>query len=351
MSTSDAGGPSRLGALILIWLSTRSKGHGTRSDLGKALKAILEQRWSTAEQRQALDGELASLEQTGQLTPVRKAAFVLTESGRRAGLAALGVEALPAKSDWKIIKRKYLLARALGLPAPVTAARAKGIQKIEGVRAAILAHHHQLGIGDYATLKQAKDALAWRALGVEKGGQFTLNAVLKLLLNRSLDPAKPQEPEKALAQLAAKAVTARRADASEIQLAALRRWLNDPGAVLGLEPRGDATSGSSVARAAESPDDDGAFAARVLAAARGSKTGRFGDDKVFIAHVFKQLAAEGAAVGALEVFKERLVSAHLDGRLSLSRADMVEAMAAEDVSASETQHGESTFHFVRIQQE
>ena len=152
-----------------------------------------------------------------------------------------------------------------------------------------------------------------------------MKAAHKLLLSRAFGVAQSQEPDTALAQLAAKAVAARRADANE-----------------------DAIPGSSVLETAAPPDDASAFAAQVLAAARASKTGRYGDNKVFIAHVFRQLGAGGAA-GDFEDFKARLVAAHLAGLLSLSRADLVEAMAADDVSASETFHGESTFHFVRIE--
>jgi hypothetical protein len=96
------------------------------------------------------------------------------------------------------------------------------------------------------------------------------------------------------------------------------------------------------------PQDDAAFAARVLAAARASKTGRFGDDKVFISHVLQQLTNEGARVNDAEEFKDRLVSVHRRELLSLSRADLVEAMDSKDVAASETRYLNATFHFVRV---
>jgi hypothetical protein len=96
------------------------------------------------------------------------------------------------------------------------------------------------------------------------------------------------------------------------------------------------------------PTEDAAFADRVLAAARACKTGRFGEHKVFISHVIGQLAAEGYEVGAVDGFKARLVEAHRSDLLTLSRADLVEAMAPEDVDASETQYRRATFHFVRL---
>jgi len=69
---------------------------------------------------------------------------------------------------------------------------------------------------------------------------------------------------------------------------------------------------------------------------------------VFISHVFQRLADEGAVAGDTESFKARLVSAHVNGLLSLSRADMVEMMKPEDVDASATRYSGATFHFVRI---
>ena len=98
----------------------------------------------------------------------------------------------------------------------------------------------------------------------------------------------------------------------------------------------------------ELPKDDAAFAAHVLAAARASKTGRFGDDKVFISHVLRQLTDEGARVIDAEKFKNRLFSVHSKRLLSLSRADLVEAMDPKDVEASETRYRNATFHFVQV---
>ncbi|MDI1430199.1 hypothetical protein [Polyangium sorediatum] len=96
------------------------------------------------------------------------------------------------------------------------------------------------------------------------------------------------------------------------------------------------------------PEDDQAFAQRVLAAARATKTGRFGDDKVFISHVLRQLDADGFAIGDVGVFKDRLVSVNRRGLLSLNRADLIEAMDPKDVDASEAKYLSATFHFVRI---
>jgi hypothetical protein len=96
------------------------------------------------------------------------------------------------------------------------------------------------------------------------------------------------------------------------------------------------------------PQDDATFAQRVLAAARASKTGRFGDNKVFISHVMRQLEADGLAISDVKAFKDRLVTAHRGKLLALSRADLVQAMEPADVEESETLYLNGSFHFVRI---
>ena len=73
------------------------------------------------------------------------------------------------------------------------------------------------------------------------------------------------------------------------------------------------------------------------------------DGKVFISHVWRSLEQErsGDSLDA-EAFKQRLVEAHREGLLDLSRADLVEAMSPEDVATSETSYFGATFHFVRM---
>jgi hypothetical protein len=99
--------------------------------------------------------------------------------------------------------------------------------------------------------------------------------------------------------------------------------------------------GTPAPRSAE--EDLPTFAERVLRAARTSATGRFGDDRVFISHVWR-------AMGGLDEqsFKNRLVEANQKRLLSLTRADMVELMDPTDVAASEIRHFGATFHFIAL---
>ena len=84
-------------------------------------------------------------------------------------------------------------------------------------------------------------------------------------------------------------------------------------------------------------------------AARVCTTGRFGDSKVFIAHVWKSLQSD-PAFGTMDVaaFRKRLAEANNARLLDLSRADLVQAMDPDDVRQSEVHYLNATFHFVRI---
>jgi hypothetical protein len=91
------------------------------------------------------------------------------------------------------------------------------------------------------------------------------------------------------------------------------------------------------------------FARRVVQAARDCREGRFGDNKVFIFHVWNCLDSDPAFAGmGLDRFKARLAEANQARALDLSRADLVEAMDPEDVRASETAHLGARYHFIRL---
>lgn len=92
------------------------------------------------------------------------------------------------------------------------------------------------------------------------------------------------------------------------------------------------------------------FAASVQEAANSSAEGqRFGDNKVFISEVARNLQIPR---GDLRAFKRRLLQAREAGLLGLARADLVEAMDPRQVDDSETVddfgYGSEQYHFVRI---
>jgi hypothetical protein len=134
---------------------------------------------------------------------------------------------------------------------------------------------------------------------------------------------------------------ARRDDPKELRDTVLRAWI------------GEADRASEQPSSSPSPPlhvlDLPLFAERVKAAARVCPTGRFGDSKVFIAHVWLSLQSDPAfRTMDLATFKGRLAEANNARLLDLSRADLVQAMDPDDVRQSEVHYLNATFHFVRI---
>jgi hypothetical protein len=106
----------------------------------------------------------------------------------------------------------------------------------------------------------------------------------------------------------------------------------------------------AAAAEAKPAEDLAAFAAQVLDAARRSPSGWFGDDRVFISHVWRQYKRKHGRAGlALELFKVKLVEANRQRLLSLARADMAPQLDQKDVKASETNYLSATFHFVCVE--
>ncbi len=94
------------------------------------------------------------------------------------------------------------------------------------------------------------------------------------------------------------------------------------------------------------PADLPTFAKDVADVAAQTKTGGFGENKVFISHVFREMQKKQPGLTA-EEFKGRLLEAQQAGLIQLSRADLVGAMNAADVAESSARRGEGEFHFVQ----
>jgi hypothetical protein len=301
--------PSPIGQLALAWLSSREGGAGAPGELKKALAGF-----SKLAAPGALAAALDDAAAQGLLTRAR-GKLTLTDAGRAEATRFTGAERAP----WSKVRGPALLEKVLDLPP--------GKRDADGLRAALIAREHQLGPGAASTLTRAADALGWKLLGIDRDVPFTRGNVLTALIERAGGAAGAgKDLEATLRQLAARAVEARGAGSAQLRDAVLRRWLGG---------------------AAPAPKDDGddleSFARRVNEAARAAESGRFGDNKVFISHVHRRIG------GALDDFKARLIEAHRGGLVSLSRADLVEAMDPVDVRESETRYLSATYHFVRVE--
>lgn len=91
----------------------------------------------------------------------------------------------------------------------------------------------------------------------------------------------------------------------------------------------------------ESPKD---FGKEVQSIADDVERG-YGDNKVFIADAYNAVKDRDPSL-TMEAFKAKLLEAHQAGAIRLERADMVQAMASEDVRQSEISTGNADFHFI-----
>lgn len=335
--------PTPVGLLVLARLLTGGETGAEFSEIKKDVGPLLEHRWAGAALTALLEEALAQLEAAGlatRTTVKNTDRSVLTPAGRGAILAFLRLDALPPKATWATIKKGSLLLGAMGLPAPNSEER-KQFAKAEGFKAALLKDRHKLTTGAYPTLAQASVALAWKLLGVDSTKPFTKEAVLTELYNRRLGEHRQGTSKKAIERLIAQTVNARRNGVAELRLAVVRDWV-DHGSGHVAPPSAPASAVPSA------PFDLKAFAERAVSAARSSRSGWFGDDKVFIAHAWRSAqGGPGFENMEIETFKRRLAEANQARYLDLVRADLVEAMDPRDVQESEVRFLGATFHFVR----
>lgn len=180
------------------------------------------------------------------------------------------------------------------------------------------------------------DAYAWHQLGLPGRAKRCPPEVRALFLQRELrSDAGP--PDRLLRLFAARALDAPRPELRALRDALVRRWVQGQGI-------GAAVAQAEPPAAPEPPEQ---FASQVRAVARATHDGVFGDRKVFIASVWNELRRHATWSSlTLAEFKQRLVTAHRDGKLVLARADLVAAMSPELVAASETRTDGASFHFI-----
>jgi hypothetical protein len=345
MTTTTATNLSAIGSVILARLLAAGVKGDTAARIKKDLEPLLAHRWSGAALADLLDRTLDELEAAGLVVSLpgktKKAApkIALTAEGRHRGLEFLGVEKLRPKTTWGVLRKTYLPASVLGLPASGEAAF-KAMSSDPVFKAVLLKRHYELPTDEVPKLDDAIDALVWKLIGFEgMARKFDVKSVKTAVLNRAIGDGRATDFKKAANRLVAQRSGARRDDPKELRDAVLRGWIDREGEAP-PEP----------AQTEKSPSLDlPAFADRVKTAARVCPTGRYGDNKVFIVHVWRMLQSDPDFAGMdLGAFKESLAAANNARLLDLSRADLVQAMDPDEVRLSEVHYLNATFHFIRI---
>jgi len=330
---------SRVGNLILARLLTAGK----RAPSPKKLKDDLARFFTFPPTEEQWQGHFQELEQAGmlELRPYR-----LTDAGRETALEFLGVRELPPRTNWNTLRNRYLLPKALGLPDS-SAETLKRISRKPNLEAVLLAARYELPPGAATSLKSAVEALACKELGYPD--ETSVDAVKARVLSKLIGTDERLSMKEIQKQLPRVAVGARNSKPDALRDALLQRWANPTGTAHPAPPR--------TRQPEPEPEhveklDLPAFARTVQAAARTTRTGRFGDNKVFINHVWRHLQNEpGFPHLDLTAFKNALAEANHAGLLQLSRADLVQVMDPVDARESETPYLDAVFHFVLLEKD
>ena len=253
----------------------------------------------------------------------------LTDAGRDQALAFLGLAEFPPRTTWTTVQAKVLFPRAVG----VSTECGERLAKKDQVAAFLIRRKYDLPAGSGSTLASAMEALACREAGYPE--ETTLKGLYEAALSKAVgSDAKLTKKElvKQLPRVVGKTPTG---TADALRATAIREWL----ANTRPEPSPPAEF------------DLPTFAETVKALARVSPAAdRFHDNKAFIAAVWRASQREpGFPRLSLAAFKARLVEANRADLLTLSRADLVQAMNPALVAESETEYLNATFHFVLIE--
>jgi hypothetical protein len=260
----------------------------------------------------------------------------LTEAGRSAALTYLGLNAIPPRTNWKTVRAKYLLARALGPGA----GRLDSADRLGGF---LIRREYGLDAG--GTVRQALEALVCKLVG--RPGESTLDGLFRTVLSDELRSDERLAAADLLKQFPRRLAGAKTGNLDDLRAAVVARWLREAGAQAeALEP------GSGGRDAESEPLDLAAFAATALRVARDCPPGsRFGGDKVFAAAAWRaSQAQDGFPRMTLAEFKAALADASRAGLIRLEPADLVQAMDHEMVSDSEIVRAGAAFHFILVEE-
>jgi hypothetical protein len=249
---------------------------------------------------------------------------------------------LPRGATWKTIRQRYLVPLALGLGTDTASVRER-IRKREGLSAYLLQKQFNLPVSATAPLGRVLEALACRMICDQLGmpPQPDLAGLRRAALHRLLTSPTRLDDQQLRRQLPGVLLGARGRGVDGLHHAILTGWADGRPLAQGAPLPGSTKDGDF---------DLPAFASTVVAAARSCPTGWFGDNKVFINHLWRHISQEpGLPPLRLAQFKECLVRANQEGLLQLSRADLVQAMDPADVRESETHYLHATFHFLQCE--
>ena len=313
-----------LADLILVRLLMPGKKAPAASAIHKDLAPLF--RGGLTKERVA--DTLNELRSAGMLPPKGQ---VLTDAGRSRALAYIGLAELPPKCNWGAIKAKFLVPNALGLK-PWSEAEVARVGTADKLAAWLIKAKYGLPVSA-DSLSGVLEALVCKLAGFPRCS--SLKELTATVISRELQ-ADPPLPVKDAAKLAPRLLLgAAKPGLDGYRMKVLNGSYEDR-----VDPK-PAHSGVST--------DLQTFADHLNASATSSPTGWSGDDLVLISHVWNHVHRRPEFQSLdLPAFKMKLLEANRARLLTLSRADLAQALDPHDVSESETSYLNSVFHFIKI---
>jgi len=363
---------SSLDDLLLARLAV---GDATRAEIQRDLSPLLEGSPLANDEKITVEQGLTSLAVRKLLQSEGRGRWKLTDSGRAEALKCLAVTGnLP--TDWGHVRNVRLVALALGL-GPLSAQRARALNRPDGLRAAVLQQAFGLPRKAIASPARLRSQLAVVALqrafgntmksGLGAGDGLSPKAGRLLAGQLARQPRDFGTDSRLVTALAAEAVGATRPDIDGLRLAILRRWVGrrdgvvetavaPPAEVSGTAPSARRTATQPPVKpaaqkppAASRPDLAG-FAAAVQNAAKSRAHGWPGSYKAYVSHVWEALSAAHPEWGISEVeFKGMLAEAHRTGHVRLANADLKDRAHLAEIQRSAIVYKNTVWHLVRVE--
>ncbi|OWK39169.1 hypothetical protein [Fimbriiglobus ruber] len=328
--TATTTGP--LADLILVRLLPAKKSLGIK-EITNAISGMF-RRVPTADE---INETVAALKRAGLIAEGK--AQLLTDAGRTQALAYLGIATLPPKANWGTVKAKYLVSKALGLSSTDKAVDARKLAAL------LLKQKLDLPVGTPNTPSSVFEAIACRLLGYPY--HISLKAVIPAVISERNQIEPPLTAENLPTVGVRVLLGTTKSGVEGLRAVALAALTNGDRSSLIAVP--DPQSKPTMQPESE-PFDLEAFANTVKTVARDCPTGRFGDEKVFVSHVWRLLKNEPrfAPLG-LAGFKEKLIEAARANLITLSRADLYQIHQPADLDESEILFANTVFHFIQVE--
>jgi hypothetical protein len=345
----------------------------TKAELTRDLRPLILSDTPAAQWRELADDLVASLVAASLLTQTRTR-FASTPTATPQIIAVLGSEQ-PPKATWSDIRDGALTARALNLD-PADRAVLKALASPDGFRALIVQQAFGVGDGRPMSLSKLRNGLALRALERAFGNQIKRgigsasglatkpSRVLAGQLSKS--PRDYGTDGRLISVLAAEHAGTANAEAETLRVALLRRYFATDAVATQPAPQ-SILAPAQITTIPPVANDPGRAGAKPLPSARPDLPGFIkivqthagaraqgwpGNRKAFISRVWQAIQAAHPAWALTEIeFKGMLAEAHRTGGIVLASADLKDKNQIKEFELSAIQYKNTTWHFVRVEEE